>query len=82
MKVVYTKTALKSLAKMQNDIKKLIIQAINNIPNGDIKNMKGFNDNRKRLRVGKYRVIYRIEDDLEIQVLLVLDIGSRGDIYK
>ena len=64
MKIVYTKTEIKSLAKMQNDVKKLIIQVINNIP-------------QKRLRVGKYRVIYKIEDDLEIQILLVLDIGSR-----
>ncbi len=60
MKIVYTKTKLKSLAKMQNDIKKLIIQVINNIP-------------KKRLRVGKYRVIYKIEDDLEIQILSILE---------
>ena len=59
MKIVYTKTKLKSLAKMQNDIKKLIIQVINNIP-------------KKRLRVGKYRLIYKIEDDLEIQILSIL----------
>jgi mRNA interferase RelE/StbE len=31
-----------------------------------------------RVRVGDYRVVYRIEDD----ELLVLKIGHRGDVYK
>jgi len=33
-----------------------------------------------RLRVGGYRAICRIEDD--VLILLVLEFGSRGDIYK
>lgn len=33
-----------------------------------------------RLRVGRWRAIYQIEEDKV--VVLVLDIGPRGDIYK
>lgn len=33
-----------------------------------------------RLRVEKYRVIYSIDDD--ILLISVIDIGSRGDVYK
>lgn len=80
MKIKFTKTAIKALNKMNSKTKSLIIESIKKIPNGDIKDMKGYKDNRKRLRVGKYRVIYKIEN--EIEILLVLDIGSRGDIYK
>jgi mRNA interferase RelE/StbE len=33
-----------------------------------------------RLRIGGWRAIYRVQD--ERVVILVLDIGPRGDIYK
>ena len=33
-----------------------------------------------RLRVGSYRVIYTVENDLLI--VRVLTVGNRGDVYK
>lgn len=33
-----------------------------------------------RLRIGKYRAIFKINKD--VITILVLDIGSRGEIYK
>ena len=51
-------------------------------PEGDTKNLSVYNDGTKRLRVGKYRVIYKYLNDNIVEVLLILDIGSRGDIYK
>ena len=51
-------------------------------PKGDIKPMQGYKDGRLRLRVGKYRVIYRYTKDGEVEMLMVMEIGSRGDIYK
>lgn len=51
-------------------------------PVGDIKTLKGYSDGRLRLRVGKYRVVYRYDRDGVIEILQVLDIDSRGGIYK
>ncbi len=45
----------------------------------DIKNIKGY-ETLKRLRIGKYRALFEIIDN-EL-VILVIDIDSRGDIYK
>ena len=53
----------------------------NSPPKGDIKIMQGYSDGRKRLRVGKFRVIYQYLNDGNIYVW-VIEIGSRGDIYK
>ena len=44
--------------------------------------MQGFSDGRKRLRVGAWRVIYRVNRDDMVEVLFIIDIGNRGDIYK
>lgn len=51
---------------------------IEKIPKGDIKLILGYSDGRKRLRVGKYRIIF-IESNTE---LFIIEIGSRGDVYK
>jgi len=45
----------------------------------DIKKMHG-SENDYRLRIGKYRFLYRVLD--EQIVIYVYDAGSRGDIYK
>lgn len=47
-------------------------------PNPNIKKLQGRAG--YRLRVGDWRVIYEIED--EQVVILVLDIGPRGGIYQ
>lgn len=45
----------------------------------DVKNLKGIK-NIKRLRIGSYRALFKIVND-EL-IILVINIGSRGDIYK
>lgn len=47
--------------------------------NLDIKRLAGYEDSY-RLRVGKYRALYRIIDN-EV-VIFVFDLDSRGDTYK
>ncbi|MCM1330592.1 MAG: type II toxin-antitoxin system RelE/ParE family toxin [Ruminococcus sp.] len=86
MKIKYSKAALKFLAGVQKKIADSIREAVNGLthtpPEGDVKIMQGYNDGRMRLRVGKYRVIYRYDTDNELKILYIIDIGSRGDIYK
>lgn len=53
-----------------------------NPPVGDIKVMQGYHDGTMRLRVGAWRVIYRNKKDGAVEIILVIEIGNRGDIYK
>ena len=86
MQIKYAKTALKFLAKLDAKSAQRIRNAIQGLlqspPQGDIKLLQGYSDGRKRLRVGDYRVIYRIEADFEVEILFIIEIGNRGDIYK
>lgn len=44
--------------------------------------MQGYEDERKRLRIGSWRVIYRQESNGNIKIIYIINIGNRGDIYK
>ena len=86
MIIRYSKDSLKFLAKVEKPLANKIREAINGLTLkpaiGDIKPMQGYNDGRMRLRVGKYRIIYKYGIDGDLEVLFILDIGARGDIYK
>lgn len=85
MQIRYSKQATKAIRKLPSDVAVFVKNAIEglaeNPPKGDIKTMQGYSDGRKRLRVGKYRVIYTYLNDGELFVWII-DVGSRGDIYK
>ena len=79
-RIVYDKPAVKFLKRQPREIQKRIISAIHKLPeSGDVKPMAG-HINEFRLRVGSYRVIYSVEND--VLIVRVLDIGNRGDVYK
>lgn len=86
MKIVFEKSAIKYLKGLPQSQRDLILTAIEKLTHrpaeGDIKPLNGYRDGRYRLRVGKYRVIYKYQNEYDIQILCVMDIGSRGDIYK
>ena len=86
IKIRYSKDALKFLSKLDRKSVGRIRDAITgltcNPPVGDIKTMQGYSDGRKRLRVGSWRIIYRHENEETVEIILVIDIGNRGDIYK
>lgn len=86
MNIEYSKHAAKFISKQDRPTKLRIKAAIEGLtqtpPIGDIKTLQGYTDGRKRLRVGKYRVIYNYLDKDNIEVLYIFDIDSRGDIYK
>ncbi|MEG1028092.1 MAG: type II toxin-antitoxin system RelE/ParE family toxin [Oscillospiraceae bacterium] len=86
LEVQYSKLAVKAINAMDRPTKQRIKQGIEGLtikpPQGDIKTMQGFTDGRQRLRIGKYRIIYKYTLDTSIEILYIIDIGSRGDIYK
>lgn len=81
MEILYKKSAVKFLKSTDKGIRNQILSDIQGLikipPEGDIKILQGRAD-EYRLKSGKYRILYRYEDN----ELVILDIGSRGDIYK
>lgn len=87
MTIEYSRQAIKYIAALDRPTKHRIREAITGLmespPKGDIKPLKGYNERTMRLRVGKFRIIYRYEmDGNQRHMLYVSDIDSRGDIYK
>jgi len=79
MKIFYSKTFEKKFAKFDKKFQKRIFEAINSIPNGDIKRLSGNNiPPIYRLQISKYRILFHM-NETEIRVL---KIDSRGDVYK
>ena len=86
MKIKYSKKAVKYIESLDKPTKQRIRTGIEglieNPPKGDIKTMQGYPDGRKRLRIGKYRIIYNHRQDGKIEVLCIMNVDTRGDIYK
>ena len=86
MEISYSKSAAKAINALDRPTKQRIRDAILGLtktpPEGDIRPLQGYNDGRQRLRVGKYRVIFKFDLESEIQILYIMNVGSRGDIYK
>ncbi len=81
--ITYKKSAAKTLAKMpakiacqiMNNFQLIAKQETDDLDIKKLQNRDGF-----RLRVGGYRAIYQVFD--EILTIEVVKIGSRGDVYK
>ena len=79
MKISYSKTFEKKFAKYDRKLQEKIFDAIQNLPDGDVKRLIGNNiPPIYRIRISKYRVLFHMDEE-EIKVLKV---DSRGDIYK
>jgi len=80
--ILIERSAQKSLAKIPKSEQSKIIQSIENLSDNprphDSKKLSGRNG--WRIRVGNYRVIYEIQNNQLI--ILVLSIGDRKEIYK
>ncbi|RAM49166.1 MAG: type II toxin-antitoxin system RelE/ParE family toxin [Hapalosiphonaceae cyanobacterium JJU2] len=81
--VEITSRAAKQLKKLPEDIKLRIEEKIQELaenprPDGVVKLEDS--ENAYRVRVGKYRILYEIKDDLLI--VKVVKIGHRKDVYK
>ena len=83
MRIRYTKQAIKYLLKLQAKKVAKIRETIKQIAGGDTEGLNIVymkNLDVYRVRVGDFRVIYEIQDD-EL-LLIVIKVGSRGDVYK
>ncbi|MEH2174379.1 type II toxin-antitoxin system RelE family toxin [Nostoc sp.] len=82
-KVEILKVALKQLKKLSPELQERIQLRIDDLaieprPNG-VKKLKG-KENAYRIRLGEYRVIYDIFDD--ILVVNVVEVGHRSKVYN
>ena len=86
MVVKYSRKALKFLSRLDSRSVARIREAIAGLtavpPRGDIKAMQGYSDGRKRLRVGEWRILYGYGKEGTLEILFIIEIGNRGDIYK
>ena len=86
MQIKYSRDAIKFLERQTKKsverIREAIAKLTLNPPVGDIAILQGYSDNRKRLRVGSWRIIFKYTTENQIEILLIIDIGSRGDIYR
>lgn len=86
MKIEYSKKAVKYIESLDKPTKQRIKAGIEglteNPPKGDIRTMQGYKDGRKRLRIGKYRIIYNYGIGGQIDIIYIIDVDTRGDIYK
>jgi mRNA interferase RelE/StbE len=80
--IQFTKSAQKELAKLPKGMTVRIVRALFALQNdprkGNVRPMVG--TKAWRLRVGDYRVVYDIHD--EILVILVIKIAHRKDVYR
>ena len=75
----YDNTALKFLRKQPPKQQQRLMDAIQRLPAGDVKVLKGM-DSFCRLRVGSYRIIFVINYDRD--EIVIRTIENRGDVYK
>ena len=82
-RVVTTKSFVKALSRLPLNWQKRIMVKIKEVavdpyaPNNNLTKLQGRDGYRPR--VGDWRVIYELHDGQ--LVMLVLDVGARGDIY-
>ena len=78
MKIEYSKAAIKIISALDKRTQIRMKQAIEAIPRGDIKSLKG-TASFYRLRVGDWRIVFRYLSD---DTIFIEKIAPRGDVYK
>jgi mRNA interferase RelE/StbE len=76
-------SAQKALAKIPQPQRGRIVKRIDRLaaePRPKDSKKLSTEDSLYRVRVGDYRIIYQVEDD--VLLVLVVRIGSRGDVYR
>ncbi len=78
-----TKRVERQLSKLVPEVQvrlQLAIDTLEENPRPDgVKKLKG-KDNQYRIRVGDYRIVYTIED--QKLLVVIVQLGARSDVYK
>ncbi|MEA3229158.1 MAG: hypothetical protein U9P38_08825 [Campylobacterota bacterium] len=92
LEIEYLKKADKFFAKNSNTLSKekstqLIVKSVKKIIqkediNIDVKQLKGGFTNYYRIRVGKIRILFELENNEVKIIAIVNEIDFRGDVYK
>ena len=76
MDIIYSKSSVKTISKLDKETARRIKNAIEKIPDGDIKKLKVYTKTY-RLRVGDWRILFDVDTCIKI-----LGILPRGQAYK
>ena len=81
--IIITKSIQKKLDNLPNNIQERVYDKISQLaeeprPDGVVK-LKGY-DNEYRIRIGDYRLVYEIQD--EQLIVLLVQCKHRRDVYK
>ncbi len=83
-KVVVHRKAEKTLKRLRGHIRRRVLEALHALEKNprpsDVKKMKGRKSELYRVRVGDWRIIYQIQD--EKLIVLMLTIAPRDPVYK
>ncbi len=81
-RIEFSKQAYKSYKALQKGYQKKIDKILNLLMNKERIDMKPVEGEKNiyRLRVGKYRILIKVYN--KKRIILVVKIGTRGDIYK
>jgi mRNA interferase RelE/StbE len=73
---------VKSSHKLPKDVRRRVIDVVERLSGNPYlgEPLSGDLDGLRRLRIGNYRVLYLVDTDNVI--IIVLKVGKRGDIYK
>ena len=83
--VEYLPEAAKELASLDKSMQKIVKEKIDTLSQNpsafknNIKALKGKHGGKYRLRVGDYRIIYRLKN--EIITITIIRIGHRKEVY-
>jgi len=75
----HTLSKEKSTQHIIKSIKKIVLKEDINI---DVKQLKGNFKNHYRVRMGKIRILFELENNEVKIIAIVNDIDFRGDVYK
>ena len=83
-KILFDKKYIKELGKIPKQFQKSIVEKVSGLidnprPEGSIKLQESKKTPLYRIRCGDYRVVYAIQDD--VLIVLIIDVGHRKDVY-